>query len=190
VAIDGWLPARPGRLRNLLLATAVTTAAALPLALPVLPPADIGWTYGVNPELAQSIGYPQLVGTVRTVWTSLPPGQRADSVIFTSNYAEASAINVLGRGTGLPEAVSGHNTYWWWGPGNPRATTVVAVTPGPRDGTGHAAGLRQFFTSVRAVATLSNPYGIHNEEWGGHVYLCTGPRHPWGQLWPQLRHYD
>ena len=44
--------------------------------------------------------------------------------------------------------------------------------------------------SVRVAATLSNPYGIHNQEWGGHVYVCTGPRHPWGQMWPRLRHYD
>jgi hypothetical protein len=112
VAIDGWLAARPGRLCTLPLATAVTAAAALPLALPVLPPADIGWTYKVNRDQAQSIGWSQLVSTARTVWTSLPPAQRASAVIFTSNYAEASAINVLGRGTGLPQAVSGHNTYW------------------------------------------------------------------------------
>jgi 4-amino-4-deoxy-L-arabinose transferase-like glycosyltransferase len=189
VAIDGWLAARPGRLRNLLLATALTTAVALPIVLPVLPPADIG-TSKVNPELAESIGWPQLVSAVRTVWTSLPPRQRASAVIFTSNYGEASAINELGRGTGLPEAVSGHNTYWWWGPGNPHATTVVAVMPGPVDGTGDGAYLRQFFTSVRAMATLPNPYGIHNQEWGGHVYLCTGPRHPWGQMWPRLRSYS
>ena len=86
--------------------------------------------------------------------------------------------------------MSGHNTYWWWGPGNPRATTVVAVMPGPADGGGDAAYLGQFFTSVRAVATLSNPYGLHNQEWHGHVYLCTGPRRPWGQMWPQLRSYS
>ena len=41
------------------------------------------------------------------------------------------------------------------------------------------------------MATLRNPYGIHNQEWGGgHVYLCTGPRHPWGQMWPRLRSYS
>jgi hypothetical protein len=84
-------------------------------------------------------------------------------VVFTADDGEASAINVLGQGTGLPAAVSGHNTYWWWGPGNPHATTVVAVNPGPRD----AAYLRQLFTSVRAVATLSNPYRIHNGEYAG-----------------------
>ena len=182
--------AAPGRLRNLLLATAVTTAVTLPLVLPVLPAADIGRTENVDAELAESIGWPQLVSTVRTVWTSLPPRQRASAVIFTSNYGEASAINELGPGTGLPEAVSGHNSYWWWGPGNPRATTVVAVMPGPVDGTGDAAYLRQFFTSVRAVATLSNPYGIRNQEWSGHVYLCTGPRHRWAQMWPRLRNYS
>ena len=110
-------------------------------------------------------------------------------MIFTSNNAEASAINVLGRSTGLLQAVSGHNTYWWWGPGNPNATTVVAVMAGPRGG-GDAAYLRQFFTSVRAVATLSYPYHIDNGEFDGHVYLCTGPRLPWGQMWPRLRSYS
>jgi hypothetical protein len=189
VAVDGWLAARPGRLRNLLLSTALATAVALPIVLPVLPPADIGWTYKTNQSLGESIGWPQLVSTVRAAWTSLPPRQRASAVIFAANYGEAGAINELGRGTGLPEAVSGHNTFWWWGPGNPRATTVLAVMPGPLDGTGDGAYLRQFFTSVRAVATLSNPYGIHNQEWDGHVYLCTGPRHPWPQLWPLLRQY-
>ena len=190
VALDGWLAARTNRLRNLLLATAIATAAAISLVLPVLPAANIGWTQKVNPVLAESVGWPQLVSTVRTVWLSLPASQRASAVIFASNYGEASAINVLGPGTGLPQAVSGHNTYWWWGPGNPNATTVVAVMPGPVDGGGDAAYLGQFFTSVRAAATLSNPYGLHNQEWHGHVYVCEGPRHPWSQMWPQLRQYS
>jgi hypothetical protein len=43
---------------------------------------------------------------------------------------------------------------------------------------------------VRVVATLSNPYGLRNQEFGGHLYLCTGPRHPWGQMWPELRSYS
>ncbi len=190
VAIDGWLAARPGQFRSLLVATGITTALTLPFVLPVLPAADVGPTAKLNTVPAESIGWPQLVSTVHRVWTALPPGQRASAVIFASNYGEASAINMLGRGTGLPQAVSGHNTYWWWGPGNPHASTVVAVTPGPLDGGGDAAYLRQFFTSVRAVATLTNPYRIHNQEFGGHVYLCTGARHPWGQMWPRLRSYS
>lgn len=91
---------------------------------------------------------------------------------------------------GLPEAVGGQNTDWWWGPGNPGASTVVAVAPGPSAAPGYAAYLGRFFTSVRTVATLSDPDGMHNIEWHGHVYLCTGPREPWGQMWPRLRHDD
>ncbi len=188
VAIDGWLAAKPHRLRDVLIATGITTVVALPLTLPVLPAGSIGWTYPVNQELGESIGWPQLVSTVRGVWLSLPPQQRAGAVIFTAEYGEAGAINELGRGTGLPTAVSGHNTLWWWGPGRPRASTVVAAAPGPMDVTGYGSYLRQFFTSVRVAATLSNPY--HIQEWGGHVYVCTGPRHPWAQMWPRLRHYS
>ena len=163
---------------------------AVPIVLPVLPAADIAWTYKTNPTLGETVGWPQFVRTVDGVWKSLPPRQRASAVIFTADYGEAGAINELGRGTGLPAAVSGQNSEWWWGPGNSRATTVVAVAPGPVDVTGYATYLSQFFTHVRVAATLSNPYGIHNQEWGGHVYLCTGLRHPWAQLWPRLRHYD
>ena len=188
VAVDGWLAARPGRVRNLMLATALTTAAALPLVLPVLPAADVGWTYKVDPINGDSIGWPQLVQAVQKAWLSLPPAQRAHAVIFTDNYGEAGAINELGRTDGLPTAVSGHNAEWWWGPGNPRATTVVVVAPGNAPDYGDY--LSRFFTSVQPVATLSNPAGIRNQEWGGHIYLCTGPVSPWAQLWPLLRHYD
>jgi 4-amino-4-deoxy-L-arabinose transferase-like glycosyltransferase len=188
VAIDSWLAARRARLRNLVIAIALTTAAAVPIVLPVLPVTDIGWTYKINQVQAESVGWPQLVGTVRAVLRSLPPGQRAGAVIFTADYGEAGAVNELGKG--LPWAVSGQNSLWWWGPGDPRATTVVAVAPGPIDVTGYAGYLRHFFTGVREAATLSNPYRIHNEEWHGHVYVCTGPRRPWGTLWPRLRHYS
>ena len=188
VAVDGWLAARPGRVRNLMLATALTTAAALPLVLPVLPAADVGWTYKVDPINGDSIGWPQLVQAVQKTWLSLPPAQRAHAVIFTDNYGEAGAINELGRADGLPTAVSGHNAEWWWGPGNPRATTVVVIAPGNAPGYGDY--LSRFFTSVQPVATLSNPAGIRNQEWDGQIYLCTGPTTPWAQLWPMLRHYD
>jgi hypothetical protein len=192
VAIDQWLQARPRRLRILMLATAVTTALTIPGTLPVLPAAVLARTpYKANASLIETIGWPQYIRTVTAVWKSLPPSQRASAVIYTGDYGEAAAINELGRGTGLPIAVSADNSEWWWGPGNPDATTVVAISPGPVDVASSVvyAGLQQAFSTVRVAATLSNPYGLHNQEWGGHVYICTGPRLPWVQLWPLLRHY-
>jgi Dolichyl-phosphate-mannose-protein mannosyltransferase len=192
VAIDGWLRARPARLRNLLLVTAVVTAVTLPLVLPVFPLTGLGLTFAkANPTTLETIGWPEFVRTVDAVWTSLPPSQRASAVIFTADYGEAGAINELGRGTGMPTAMSGQNSESWWGPDNPNATTVVAVAPGPAGGgTDYGARLGQFFTQVRVAATLSNPYGVRNQEWGGHIYICTGPRQPWARIWPQLREYS
>jgi hypothetical protein len=190
VRIEGSLVALRGRLRHLMTWTAVSTALALPLVLPVLPAEYIGWTYKVNASPAETVGWPELVHSVATVWHSLPEGQRAHAVIFTADYGEAGAINELGRSAGLPIAVSGQNNEWFWGPGTPSATTVVAVAPGPVDVTGYGTHLSQFFQHVRVVATLSNTAGLHNQEWGGHIYICTGPRRPWGTMWPRLRHYD
>jgi hypothetical protein len=130
----------------------------------------------MDSTLAETVGWPQLVGTVRTVWLSMPPDQRPDAVIFTADYSEAGAINELGRDSGLPTAVSGQNTEWWWGPGNPDATTVVAVAPSPRVVGDYATYLHQYFSQVRVAATLTNPYGIHNIESGGprvHLHRAT-----------------
>ena len=188
VSVENWLDAAPVRRRRLLALTALTTALSLPLVLPVLPAGDIGWTYGANQQLGETVGWPELVRTVGSVWHSLPADQRHRAVIFTADYGEAGAINELGRGSGLPAAVSGQNNEWFWGPGNPTATTVVAVAPGPVDVTGYADQLRRSFREVRVVATIRNGAGIHNQEWGGHVYLCTGLKRPWGRTWASLRH--
>jgi 4-amino-4-deoxy-L-arabinose transferase-like glycosyltransferase len=189
VAVDGWLVAKKGRVRGVAVATALNSAVMALLILPVLPPTGIGPRHAMDATLAETVGWPQLVDTVRTVWLSLPADQRADAVIFTADYSEAGAINELGRDSGMPTAVSGQNTVWWWGPGNPRATTVVAVAPSPDVIGDYAVYLSRYFGQVRVAATLTNPYGIKNIETGGHVYVCTGLREPWGQLWPQLRHY-
>jgi dolichyl-phosphate-mannose-protein mannosyltransferase len=190
VSLDGWLAARRTRTYRLVGGLALSWLLFLPIFLPVLPIAAVNSTSGVFALQNQDVGWPQLVSQVRGVWTSLPARQRKNAVIFTADYGEAGAINELGRGQGLPTAVSAHNTDWWRGPGNPHASTVVAVMPGPNVGNDFGSYLRQYFRNVRPVATLTNPWGIKNENFHGHVYICTSPRRPWGQLWPQLRHYD
>ncbi|MFF3171537.1 ArnT family glycosyltransferase [Streptomyces sp. NPDC057900] len=189
VGLDGWLHARPGRLRDLMIATTASAGMFAVIVLPVLPLSDVAWTYGISSNSGETVGWPQLVSTVRQVWTGLPAGQRANAVVFAADYGEAGAVNELGRGTGLPTAVSAQNTDWWWGPGNPDATTVVAIAPGPDHAPEYAAQLRRHFRHVRVAATLSTPYGVPNVEQGGHVYVCTGPRRPWGEMWPELRTY-
>jgi len=188
--MESWLEAGPVRLRRLLALIALGTVLSLPLVLPILPASSIGWTYGADPQLGETVGWPELVQTVSSVWHSLSADQCSRAVIFTVDYGEAGAITELGRTVGLPAAVSGQNNEWLWGPGDPTATTVVAVAPGPVDVHGYAGQLKQYFSDVVVVATIRNGAGIHNQEWGGHVYLCTGLRHSWGRTWAFLGHDD
>jgi 4-amino-4-deoxy-L-arabinose transferase-like glycosyltransferase len=180
-----WATSR-GRSRILLAAALpLCLLATLPIVLPVLPASHLGQTGTIDPIAVETIGWPQFVATVGRVWHQLPAGQRARAVIFTGNYGEAGAITELGRADHLPAAVSGQNNEWYWGPGNARATTIVAVVqPGVPE---LLTQLRHDFAHVRAVATLGNPEHVSNQEEGGHVYLCTGPVRPWGQLWPSFR---
>jgi len=192
VALEHQWIAEPRRLRRLVGALAVSLAVTVCLTLPVLPARWIGWTASLDPVPTETVGWPELVHTVADVWHRLPAPQRDHAVIFTGNYGEAGAINELGRKDGLPEAVSGQNNVWYWGPGNPRATTVVAVVQGnPASGTSQfVTQLRSDFSDVVAVATLENRPGITNQEEGGHIYICTRLRHSWGSLWPSFKFYS
>ncbi len=192
VTLERRWATEPGRLRNQYAALVVSFLVAASFTLPILPANWIGWTAQVDPVPTETVGWPEMVQTVAGVWHGLPAAQRASAVIFTGNYGEAGAINELGRRDGLPEAVSGQNNVWYWGPGNERATTVVAVVQGhPADGAQQLVDqLRRDFSNVKAVAILHNRPGITNQEEGGHVYLCTGPVRPWGALWPTLKFYS
>jgi hypothetical protein len=187
VALEAWL-ASGHRLRNLMAATALTTAAVVPIVLPVLPASDISWTTGINQALEESVGWPEFVGTVAAAWQHLPAATRAHAVLITQNYGEAGAINELGRSRGLPVAYADQNSEWWWMPARLRPSAVVAVSPGGDVGIDEY--LSQFCSSVRPLATVTNRAGLHNQEWDGQVSLCTGPFSPWPQIWLQLRHYD
>ena len=54
-------------------------------------------------------------------YRSLPPEDRSRACVFGRNYGEAGAIDFFGARDGLPRAVSGHNSYYLWGPGDVRA---------------------------------------------------------------------
>ena len=50
------------------------------------------------------------------------------AAVFTQNYGEAGALELLGRG--LPPVVSGHNSYFTWGA--PRAPGSSCAIPSRR----------------------------------------------------------
>jgi Dolichyl-phosphate-mannose-protein mannosyltransferase len=175
------------RLRRASLGVAIALSALISavVALPVLPESQLPGSASIalNPDLGETVGWPQFIATVNSAWHDLPPATQAHAVIFTANYGEAGAIDVLGRGDGLPLAFSGHNGFSLWGQPPPEATTTIVL--------GYSAQqLSPFFTGCRVVARISNPVKLDNDEYGDPVIQCSGLTAPWSQLWPRLRHYD
>ena len=40
----------------------------------------------------------------------------------------------------------------------------------------------------KLAARIDNRDGVDNQERGAAVMVCSGPRRPWSQEWPALRH--
>lgn len=151
------------------------------IALPVSPVTSVS-TFDATGELGETVGWPELIDQVTAVYESIPARERPDAVIITSSYGEAGAIDVLGAEQRLPPAVSGHNNYYLWGP-PARHGAIVGV--------GQVAGaLDLVCPDYDQVDTISNPYGVENEEAGLPIYLCLEPEGQLADIWEQVRHFN
>jgi hypothetical protein len=162
------------------IAIAVSAVLAVVFELPVLPATE---STVVNPQLAQTYGWPEFVDQVAHAAATVPAG----TPIFTSDYGEAGALTILGPRAGLHDPVySGHNNYTLWGPPPGRPDTVLCV------GKFSAANLRHVWSQVREIAAITAPDGVRTSDVTQHagIYLCQQPRGSWAQLWPYLRHFD
>jgi len=179
-----WTARVRSRSRTLVLAIAVSVAISAFIALPLLPARSLQGSavMAINPDQGETVGWPRFVDTVTTAWRSISPGERAHTAIFTGNYGEAGAVDVLGRSHGLPRAYSGHNGFSEWG-SSPATDTHALVI-----GYSGAQDTTPFFTSCRTLATIDNGIGLENDEQGLPLLFCK-PTAPWATLWPRLRHY-
>jgi 4-amino-4-deoxy-L-arabinose transferase-like glycosyltransferase len=167
------------RTRHVVLASfvlALSAAVAWPAGLPILPAATYASSFypSIDADQLETIGWPELVGTVRTALDRLP----ADAIVFTGNYGEAGALEWYDVGAPV---YSGHNGWGDWGPPPDGAGPVVVV--------GYRSPEADF-TGCRAAGTVPTVDGADNEEAGGRLWACDGPRKPWSELWPTLVHLD
>src|SRR4051794_31626725 len=109
-----WTAARAARRSLLAIALVLSAGVSGLIALPLLPDRSLQGSFvmAVNPDQGETVGWTRFVRTVATAWRKVP----RDTAIFTSNYGEAGAVDVLGRTLGLPHAYSGHNGFSEWGP--------------------------------------------------------------------------
>jgi hypothetical protein len=150
------------------------------LLLPIAPVNSVFWNTvsGKMDNFREEIGWPELVDTVAAIRNSLPSEERRATGILTGNYGEAGAIDLYGPARGLPNAISGVNSYWLRGYGNPPPQTLIVL------GISQGA-LERIFESCAIAGQTPNPYGVMNEETTDHrdIYVCRRLRMPWPDFW-------
>ncbi len=187
-----WSYRARSRLPRLSVALVVSAAISALIALPLLPERSLQGSIvmAINPDQGETVGWPRFVETVSTAWRRIPGGERSHTAIFTQNYGEAGAVDVLGRSLGLPRAYSGHNGFSEWG--EPPASDGHALLIGynsPADAAACGVRCRPDFTDCRRLAVVNDGVGLNNDEQGGPLLLCATTA-PWSRMWPGLIHFD
>src|SRR5271156_6625578 len=132
------------------------------------------------PQLyADMFGWENMATQIANVYRALPQSERAGCAILAGNYGEAGAIDHYGPALGLPAAISGHNSYYFWGPRTYSGSCVILF--GER-----ADELKDLFGDARLVGAITDPHAAVAER-NVHVYLCRKPKAPLAELWPHFK---
>jgi hypothetical protein len=116
---------------------------------------------------------------VNEAYQKLSPAERAGCAIFAQDYGQAGAIDFLGRRYGLPPALSGHQTYYLWGPRGYSGNCMIVLDDSKEV-------LESLYQQVEYVGTSAdNPYALEREI---PIFICRSAK--FGSLaaiWPQLK---
>lgn len=151
----------------------------LPFALPV---SEKGHRGAAMPQYySDQFGWEEMTATVARVYNALSPEERDQACIAADNYGEAGAIDFFGSKYGLPNAISGHQNYFFWGPHN--CTGKVLILLGNRPET-----WRNRCDRLEVAAELYHPYAITFEN--KPVLVCYGLKANLQQIWPRVKDWD
>lgn len=157
----------------------------LPVLLPVVPASSMH-RLGIdklNPDFANTVGWPQMATQVGAVYNALPASQRATTSILTDIDGTAGAIDIYGGSQHLPQAISPHLNFWYWKPSRLHATTLVTVGYSRTD-------LAFLCGSALRAATVTVPDSIVNLEQGAPILVCTNLRESIDAAWPKLKNFS
>jgi 4-amino-4-deoxy-L-arabinose transferase-like glycosyltransferase len=156
------------------------------IALPSAPVNSPRWRFAAknNGDLVEELGWPELTQTVAQIRDSLLAEERTRVGILAANYGEAGAINLYGPRYDLPRALSGVNSFWARGYGNPPPETLIVLGFSRRF-------LERNFSACEVAGHTPNPYGIDNEETHDHpdIYVCRGMKQSWPAFWSDFQYY-
>ncbi|HSE30097.1 MAG TPA: glycosyltransferase family 39 protein [Pyrinomonadaceae bacterium] len=127
---------------------------------------------------ADQFGWQELTAKTAEAWLRLAPEERPDCGIYAQNYGQAGAIDFFGPRYGLPRAVSGHQSYYLWGPRGYSGNCMIVIDDDKET-------LERLFEHVEFVGTSDNPYALERNL---TVWLCKGSKFgTLTQLWPRVK---
>jgi hypothetical protein len=128
---------------------------------------------------ADQFGWEEIVAAVNQAYTQLPPEERPGCGIFAQDYGQAGAIDFLGRRHGLPPALSGHQTYFLWGPRGYSGNCLIVLDD-------KREVLEGYFEHVEyAGKSADNRYALEREI---PVFICRGTKlGSLAEVWPRLK---
>jgi hypothetical protein len=158
-----------------------------PDVMPVLPPATLASVFPGYPEaLADRFGWDSLTQTVEQVYAALPPEQRAQACVLTSNYGEAGALSQLAAPGSIPPVISGHNNYYLWGPGTCTGQVLILVGYSASD----IKAANAIYPNATLAATNRCPYCVSFEQ-NVPIYVVAAPTSTiFPRLWPMVKYFD
>ncbi len=154
-------------------------AKTLPFKLPVM---EHDHARAALPQwYADQFGWQEIVDETALAWNQLAPQERTDCGIFAQDYGQAGAIDFLGRGYGLPKSLSGHQTWFLWGPGSYSGNCMIVLDDSRQK-------LEQLWQQVEFVGTSApNPYALEQQI---DVYICRGKKFDsWAAFWPHVQRW-
>ena len=191
VGLETWLATRAKAVRGVVYGAVVVAvlaeAGAIAWAyLPIWRPGSAAWNWQMknNYDMANEVGWPELVGEVAAVRDQLSPAERAQYAVLAENYGAAGAVALYGPKYGLPVPIATVNDFYdrGWGPFEPETLIVVG---------GNLKDESKFFASCSVVGMVHLPYDVQNEESADHpqILVCHHLKEPWPVVWGRSRDF-
>ena len=156
------------------------------LALPIAPINSPLWdvTSEVHDTFTEQIGWHEMIETVAGIYAALPEEEKPRVGILAAENDEAAALNLYGGEYGLPTAISGSDTFWLRGYGDPPPETIIVLGYTRED-------IASVAEQCEVVGTITNPYGVENDlRTPPDIFVCRGLRISWPELWEQVKRYS
>ena len=151
----------------------------LPFPLPVSEQSHRG---AAMPQYySDQFGWEEMTVAVARVYNTMSAEDRGEACIGASNYGEAGAIDFFGPKYGLPNAISGHQNYFLWGPRNCSGKVLILLGERPNEWSERC-------NRVDVAAELYHPYAIRFEN--NPVLVCHGLKANLREIWPQVKDWD